>query len=115
MKTLGLTPSAALLMSSAPALAQTAPLPAPQKRGAMIVDISNVSSELQQVISDNNLNVEVSGSTVEIAVGIAALVCNVKARDLAQQLRNGRTGCTATSETATRAELLLLARVLNRD
>ncbi len=100
-----LAASAALL--SAPAVAQ-------QQSGLVNVNVSDISVDLERVISDNNLNVQVPvAAVVQVPIGIAANVCNVSAAVLAQQAADAAP-CEATNETATNTEIASVARALQR-
>jgi hypothetical protein len=55
------------------------------------VNVSDISVDLERVISENNLNVQVPvAAVVQVPVGIAANVCNVSAAVLARQAADGR-------------------------
>jgi hypothetical protein len=102
-----LVAAVALGMSAVPAAAQ-------RQEGLVNVNVSDVSVTLEELITDNNINVQVPvGAVVQVPIGIAANVCNVSAAVLAQQAADAAP-CDATSETATEAELLALARSLQR-
>ena len=99
--------AASLGMLSVPAASQV-------QNGLVNVNVSDVSVELEDIISDNNINVQVPVSAVvQVPIGIAAHVCNVSAAVLAKQAADAAP-CNATSETASRAELTTLARSLQR-
>ena len=105
-----------LMMMGALALG-TATISAPalsQQSGLVNVNVSDISVDLNRVISDNNIAAQVPvNAIVSVPVGIAANVCNVSAAVLAQQAA-GAAPCDATNETASQNEIASLARVLQR-
>ena len=99
--------AASIPLFAAPAVAQ-------QQGGLVNVNVSDISVDLERVISDNNLNVQVPvAAVVQVPVGIAANVCNVSAAVLAQQAADAAP-CEATNETATDTEIASVARALQR-
>ena len=105
-KFLAIAAGAALF--SAPAMAQ-------QQGGLVNVNVSDITVDLNRIISDNNITAQVPvNAIVAVPVGIAANVCNVSAAVLARQAADAAP-CDATNETATDNEIASLARVLQRN
>ena len=103
------------MLATAVAFGITAAPATAQQSGLVNVNISDIEVELQDVISDNNINVQAPiTANVQVPIGIAAAICDVNANVLAQQLRGDGAECTATNETTSEAELLTLARSLQR-
>jgi hypothetical protein len=99
--------AASVALFSAPAAGQA-------QNGLVNVNVSDVTVTLEDIISDNNINVQVPvGAVVQVPIGIAANVCNISAAVLAKQASDAAP-CDATNETASRAELTTLARSLQR-
>lgn len=100
--------AAGAALFAAPAAAQI------QASNLVNVNVSDISVDLERIISDNNLAVEVPvNAIVAVPVGIAANVCNVSAAVLARQAADAAP-CNATNESATDNEIASLARVLQR-
>ena len=104
-KMMAIAATAALFAS--PAIAQ-------QQGGLVNVNVSDISVDLERVISDNNINAQIPvGAVVQVPIGIAANVCNVSAAVLARQAADAAP-CDATNETASDAELASVARAMQR-
>lgn len=103
-----------LAASAVAASMAVSPLAAQTQSGLVNVNVSNVRVELEDVIADNNINVQIPVSAiVSVPIGIAANVCNISAAVLARQ-EAGAAPCNATNTTASRNELMQVARVLQR-
>jgi hypothetical protein len=68
---------------------------AAQQSGLVNVDVSNIRVELTEILSRNNVNVQIP-AVVQVPIGIAANVCNVSAAVLAQQAADAAP-CEATT------------------
>ena len=69
--------AAAVAAAASPAFAQT-------QNGLVNVNLSDIQVQLQDILSHNNVNVQVPAS-VQLPIGIAAKICNVNVAALAQQ------------------------------
>ena len=69
--------AAALAAAASPAFAQT-------QNGLVNVNLSDIQVQLQDILSHNNVNVQVPAN-VQVPIGIAAKICNVNAAVLAAQ------------------------------
>ena len=92
------------------------PVAAQQQSGLVnVVLLEDVEVNLERIISDNNINVQAPiNANVQVPIGIAANVCDVAVNVLAQQAKNGGATCNATNQTASDAELMAVARSLQR-
>jgi hypothetical protein len=99
--------AAGAAMIAAPAVAQN-------QGGLVNVNVSDISVDLNRIISDNNISAQVPvNAIVSVPVGIAANVCNVSAAVLAHQAADAAP-CNATNQTASHNEIASLARALQR-
>ena len=105
-----------MMMTAAIAAVMTAAPVAAQNQGGLVnVNVSQIRVDLEDVISDNNIGVQIPvNAIVSVPIGIAANICNVSAAVLAKQAADAAP-CTATSDTASRAEMNTLARSLQRN
>lgn len=102
------------LVLAAGAAMMAAPAVAQNQGGLVNVNVSDITVDLNRIISDNNITAQVPvNAIVSVPVGIAANVCNVSAAVLAQQASDAAP-CEATNETASDNEIASLARVLQR-
>ena len=102
------------LVLAAGAAMMAAPAVAQNQGGLVNVNVSDITVDLNRIISDNNITAQVPvNAIVAVPVGIAANVCNVSAAVLAQQASDAAP-CEATNETASDNEIASLARVLQR-
>ncbi|HEY6663433.1 MAG TPA: hypothetical protein VIZ66_10975 [Sphingomicrobium sp.] len=69
--------AAAVAAAASPAFAQT-------QNGLVNVNLSDIQVQLQDILSHNNVNVQVPAN-VQLPIGIAAKICNVNVAALAQQ------------------------------
>ena len=103
-----------ILVLAAGAAMIAAPAVAQNQGGLVNVNVSDISVDLNRIISDNNITAQVPvDAIVSVPVGIAANVCNVSAAVLARQAA-GAAPCNATNQTASDNEIASLARVLQR-
>src|SRR5215213_1430267 len=101
-----------ILALAAGAAIMAAPAVAQNQGGLVNVNVSDISVDLNRIISDNNITAQVPvNAIVSVPVGIAANVCNVSAAVLARQASDAAP-CRATNETASNNEIASLARVL---
>jgi hypothetical protein len=85
--------AAAAAIAATPALAQT-------QNGLVNVNLSDIQVQLQDILSHNNVNVQVPAN-VQLPIGIAAKVCNVNVAALAQQKGDQKCdGSVANTSTA---------------
>ena len=102
------------LVLAAGAAMMAAPAVAQNQGGLVNVNVSDISVDLNRIISDNNITAQVPvNAIVSVPVGIAANVCNVSAAVLARQAADAAP-CNATNQTASDNEIASLARVLQR-
>ena len=73
--------AAAALAAASPALAQVSNS---NQGGLVNVDLSNIQVQLQDILSHNNVNVQVPAN-VQVPIGIAAQICGINAAVLAKQ------------------------------
>jgi hypothetical protein len=86
---------------------------AAQQNGLVNVDVSNIKVTLDDIISRNNLNVQVPvGAVVQVPIGLAANVCGVTVGVLSAA--GSAAQCTAKSENTTQGEAMAIARALQR-
>ncbi|HEX8842819.1 MAG TPA: hypothetical protein VF757_11040 [Sphingomicrobium sp.] len=85
--------AAAALAAATPALAQT------QNNGLINVNLSQISVQLTDILSHNNVNVQVPAN-VQLPIGIAAQVCGVSAAVLAHDATSSCNGKVANQTTA---------------
>jgi L-cysteine desulfidase len=101
----------------AAALAGAAFVAAPasaQQSGLVNVDVSNIRVTLDEIISRNNLSVQVPvGAVVQIPIGLAANVCGTTVAVLGQAGTDAAP-CEATAENTNRGEAEAIARALQR-
>jgi hypothetical protein len=103
-----------ILVLAAGAAMIAAPAVAQNQGGLVNVNVSDISVDLNRIISDNNITAQVPvNAIVSVPVGIAANVCNVSAAVLARQAADAAP-CNATNQTASDNEIASLARVLQR-
>ena len=103
-----------ILALAAGAVLMSAPAVAQNQGGLVNVNVSDISVDLNRIISDNNITAQVPvNAIVSVPVGIAANVCNVSAAVLARQASDAAP-CDATSQTASRNEIASLARSLQQ-
>lgn len=106
-----------MLISTAAAASIAAfanPAAAQQQNGLVNVNVSDIRVELEDVISRNNINVQIPvGAVVQVPIGIAANLCNISAAVLAKQAADAAP-CTATQASTTDGEVNTLARSLQR-
>ena len=69
--------AAAVAAAASPAFAQA-------QNGLVNVNLSDIQVQLQDILSHNNVNVQVPAN-VQLPIGIAAKICNVNVAALAQQ------------------------------
>lgn len=84
-----------------------------QQAGLVNVDISNIRVNIEEVISRNNIAVEVPiAAVVQIPIALAANVCGTTVAVLSQA--GSAAQCTATAENTNRGEATAIARALQR-
>ena len=92
------------------------PLPAmaqPQQ-GLVNVNVSDIEVQLEEVISRNNLSVQVPvDAIVQIPIGLAANVCGV-AVGVLSAATGSAAACNARSENTNQGEATAIARALQR-
>lgn len=92
MRKMMIAAAVALGISSVPASAQ--------QSGLVNVNLSDIQVDLQNILSNNNVNVSVPVS-VALPIGVAAQVCGVNAAVLAHQdAAQGCTGSVVNDQTA---------------
>ena len=80
----------------------------------MNVNVSNIQVTLDEIISKNNLNVQVPvDAIVQVPIGLAANVCGTTVALLGQAGTNAAP-CTATAENTNRGEAEAIARAIQR-
>jgi hypothetical protein len=85
-----------------------------QQSGLVNVNVSNIKVMLDEVISKNNLNVQVPvDAIVQVPIGLAANVCGTTVAVLGQAGTDAAP-CTATAENTNRGEAQAIARALQR-
>ncbi|WP_294174568.1 hypothetical protein [uncultured Sphingomonas sp.] len=85
-----------------------------QQAGLVNVDVSNIRVNIEEVISRNNLAVEVPiAAVVQIPIALAANVCGTTVAVLSQAGTDAAP-CTATAENTNRGEATAIARALQR-
>lgn len=96
---------ACLAFISAPAAAQ--------QNGLVNVNISEIDVVLTEIISDNNINVEVPlAANVQIPIALAANVCGTTVAVLAAA--GSAAECTARAANTNSGEAMAIARALQR-
>lgn len=84
--------AAAVAAAATPAIAQN-------QSGLVNVNVSDIEVQLEEILSRNNVNVQVPAN-VQLPIGIAAQICNVNANVLAKNRNQGCTGSVANESTA---------------
>ena len=84
-----------------------------QQNGLVNVDVSNIKVTLDDIISRNNLNVQVPvGAVVQVPIGLAANVCGTTVALLSAA--GSAAECDAKAENTTKGEAMAIARALQR-
>jgi hypothetical protein len=84
-----------------------------QQNGLVNVDVSNIKVTLDDIISRNNLSVQVPvNAIVQVPIGLAANVCGTTVAVLSAA--GSAAQCAATSENTNRGEAMAIARALQR-
>jgi L-cysteine desulfidase len=87
---------------------------AAQQSGLVNVNVSNIRVMLDEVISKNNLNVQVPvDAIVQIPIGLAANVCGTTVAVLGAAGTDAAP-CNATTENTNQGEAQAIARALQR-
>ncbi|HEX6602522.1 MAG TPA: hypothetical protein VF030_07740 [Solirubrobacterales bacterium] len=98
--------AAAAFAAATPALAQT-------QQGLVNVNLSDIQVQLQDILSHNNVSVQVPAN-VQLPIGIAAKVCNVNVAALAQQKGTQSCDGSVANESTARAIAQALQRGQNQ-
>ena len=98
-----------LFAAAAVAAAATTPALAQPQNGLVNVNLSDIQVQLQDILSHNNVNVQVPAN-VQLPIGIAAKVCNVNVAALAQQ--KGTQSCDGSVANQSTADAV--ARAVQR-
>jgi hypothetical protein len=84
-----------------------------QQNGLVNVDVSNIKVTLDDIISRNNLSVQVPvNAIVQVPIGLAANVCGTTVAVLAAA--GSAAQCTAVADNTTQGEAMAIARALQR-
>lgn len=105
--------AAAVLASGAMAV----PAAAQQQQGLVNVALGDVSVQVGDILSRNNVKVAipVSASTiVQVPIGLAANVCGTTVALLSNATTGSGAACTASTEQTNQGEATALARALQR-
>lgn len=85
-----------------------------QQSGLVNVNVSNIKVMLDEIISKNNLNVQVPvDAIVQVPIGLAANVCGTTVAVLSQAGTDAAP-CNATAENTNEGEAMAIARALQR-
>ena len=85
-----------------------------QQSGLVNVDVSNIRVQIEDVISRNNIAVDVPiAAVVQLPIALAANVCGTTVAVLGQAGTDAAP-CTATAENTNRGEAQAIARALQR-
>lgn len=84
-----------------------------QQSGLVNVDVSNIKVTLDEIISRNNLSVQVPVSAVvQVPIGLAANVCGTTVAVLS--VAGSAAACDAKAENTTQGQAMAIARALQR-
>ena len=85
-----------------------------QQEGLVNVNVSDIEVELEEIISRNNINVQVPvDAIVQIPIGLAANVCGTTVALLSGATGSGA-ACDANAENTNEGEAMAIARALQR-